>query len=87
MSKLQTSSRHRTFVAISRPEKEISARLLAIVARMSEESEPKTSEERAWQYFLQLQPSIADVNAAAELAFRAVDAFDRVLKRRRAQDA
>ena len=54
---------------------------------MSEESEPKTSEERAWQYFLQLQPSIADVNAAAELAFRAVDAFDRVLKRRRAQDA
>jgi hypothetical protein len=54
---------------------------------MSEESEPKTSEERAWQYFLQLQPSIADVNAAAELAFRAVDAFDRALKRRRAQDA
>jgi hypothetical protein len=62
-------------------------RLLAIVVHMSEESEPKTSEERAWQYFLQLQPSIADVNAAAELAFRAVDAFDRVLKRRRAQDA
>jgi len=60
---------------------------LAIVVRMSEESEPKMSEERAWQYFLQLQPSIADVNAAAELAFRAVDAFDRVLKRRQAQDA
>jgi len=53
--------------------------------RMSEESDFQTSEERAWQYFLQLQPSIADVNAAAELAFRAVDAFDRVLKRRRAQ--
>ena len=61
-------------------------RLLAIVVRMSEEPEPQTSEERAWQYFLQLQPSIADVNAAAELAFRAVDAFDRVLKRKRAQD-
>jgi hypothetical protein len=58
---------------------------LDIVLRMSEESESRTSEERAWQYFLQLQPSIADVNAAAELAFRAVDAFDRVLKRRRAQ--
>jgi len=52
---------------------------------MSDESNSQTSEERAWQYFLQLQPSIADVNAAAELAFRAVDAFDRVLKRRRTQ--
>ena len=68
------------------PKKEISAGLLAIVVHMSEQSEPKTSEERAWQYFLQLQPSIADVNAAAELAFRAVDAFDRALKRWRAQD-
>jgi len=76
--------------AISHPKQvKSSARdlLLAIVVRMSEQSEPKTSEERAWQYFLQLQPSIADVNAAAELAFRAVDAFDRVLRRRRAQDA
>jgi len=52
---------------------------------MSDESDPQKSEERAWQYFLQLQPSIADVNAAAELAFGAVDAFDRVLKRRRAK--
>jgi hypothetical protein len=55
-------------------------------ARMSEESDSQASEKRAWQYFLQLQPSIADVNAAAELAFRAVDAFDRVRKRRQAQD-
>jgi hypothetical protein len=53
--------------------------------RMSNESDSKTYEERAWQYFLQLQPSIADVNAAADLAFRAVDAFDRGLKRRRTQ--
>jgi hypothetical protein len=54
---------------------------------MSNESDPKTYEERAWQYFLQLQPSITDVSAAAELAFRAVDAFDRGLERRRAQRA
>ena len=54
---------------------------------MSDESNSQTYEERAWQYFLQLQPSIADVNAAAELAFRAVDAFDKGLKRRRAQDS
>jgi hypothetical protein len=53
---------------------------------MSDESDFQTSEKRAWEYFLQLQPSIADVNAAAELAFRAVDAFDRVLKRRRPQE-
>ena len=58
---------------------------LGILVRMSDESDPQKSEERAWQYFLQLQPSIADVNAAAELAFGAVDAFDRVLKRRRTQ--
>jgi hypothetical protein len=58
-----------------------------MLVRMSDESNSKTYEERAWQYFLQLQPSIADVNAAAELAFRAVDAFDRGLKRRRAQEA
>jgi hypothetical protein len=52
---------------------------------MSNESDFQSYEERAWQYFLQLQPSITDVNAAAELAFRAVDAFDKVLKRRRPQ--
>jgi hypothetical protein len=52
---------------------------------MSDESDSKTYEERAWQYFLQLQPSIADVNAAAELAFRAVEAFDRGLERRRTE--
>jgi hypothetical protein len=57
-----------------------------MLVSMSDESDSKTYEERAWQYFLQLQPSIADVNAAAELAFRAVDAFDKGLKRRRAQD-
>jgi hypothetical protein len=53
---------------------------------MSDQPESKTYEERAWQYFLQLQPTITDVNAAAELAFRAVDAFDKGLKRRRGQD-
>jgi hypothetical protein len=58
-----------------------------MLVRMSDESDLQTSEKRAWEYFLQLQPSIADVNAAAELAFRAVDAFDRVLKRRRSQEA
>jgi hypothetical protein len=58
-----------------------------MLVRMSDDSNTQTYEERAWQYFLQLQPSIADVNAAAELAFRAVDAFDKGLKRRRAQDA
>jgi hypothetical protein len=56
-----------------------------MLASMSEESNFQTYEERAWQYFLQLQPSIADVNAAAELAFRAVDAFDKGLERRRAE--
>ncbi|HSZ78414.1 MAG TPA: hypothetical protein VK775_13505 [Chthoniobacterales bacterium] len=61
--------------------------LVAMLVSMSDESDSKTYEERAWQYFLQLQPSIADVNAAAELAFRAVDAFDKGLKRRRGQDA
>jgi hypothetical protein len=52
---------------------------------MSEESDSKY-EERAWQYFLQLQPSITDVNAAAELAFRAVDAFEKARKRRRGHE-
>ena len=61
--------------------------VLAMLVSMSDESDPKTYEERAWQYFLQLQPSITDVNAAAELAFRAVDAFDRGLKRRRGQES
>jgi hypothetical protein len=56
-----------------------------MLVSMSDESDFKTYEERAWQYFLQLQPSIADVNAAAELAFRAVDAFDKGLKRKRSQ--
>ena len=50
--------------------------------RMSNESDSQTYVNRAWQYFLQLQPSITDVNAAAELAFRAVDAFEREFKRR-----
>jgi hypothetical protein len=53
---------------------------------MSNEAGSQTYEDRAWQYFLQLQPSIADVNAAAELAFRAVDAFERQLKRRTEQE-
>ena len=57
------------------------------MAGMSDESDTKTCEERAWQYFLQLQPTITDVNAAAELAFRAVDAFYRELKRKRSQDS
>jgi hypothetical protein len=57
--------------------------IFSLSSSMNEESDSKTYEERAWQYFLQLQPSIADVNAAAELAFRAVDAFDKVLKRKR----
>jgi hypothetical protein len=52
---------------------------------MKYESESEANEERAWEYFLQLQPSIADVNAAAELAFRAVDAFNRGLERTRTQ--
>jgi hypothetical protein len=58
-----------------------------MLTSMSNESDFQSYEERAWQYFLQLQPSIADVNAAAELAFRAVDAFDKVLKRRRTQES
>jgi hypothetical protein len=49
---------------------------------MSDETNPETYEKRAWEYFLQLQPSITDVNAAAEMAFRAVDAFERERKRR-----
>ena len=52
---------------------------------MSNETGTQSYEDRAWQYFLQLQPTITDVNAAAELAFRAVDAFERQLKRRRAE--
>jgi hypothetical protein len=52
---------------------------------MSNESDSKTYEERVWQYFLQLQPTITDVNAAAELAIKAVDAFERGLQRKRAQ--
>jgi hypothetical protein len=58
-----------------------------MLTSMSNESDFQSYEERAWQYFLQLQPSITDVNAAAELAFRAVDAFDKVLKRRRTQES
>jgi hypothetical protein len=58
-----------------------------MLTSMSNESDFQSYEERAWQYFLQLQPSIADVNAAAELAFRAADAFDKVLKRRRTQES
>jgi hypothetical protein len=54
---------------------------------MSDEADSKSHEGRAWQYFLQLQPTITDVNAAAELAFRAVDAFDRALKRRQPQQS
>ena len=50
---------------------------------MSDVPDPETYEKRAWQYFLQLQPSIADVNAAAEMAFRAVDAFEKELRRRK----
>ena len=61
--------------------------VVTMLVSMSDESDSKTYEERAWQYFLQLQPSIADVNAAAELAFRAVDAFDKGLKRRRGKDS
>jgi len=49
---------------------------------MSEETNSETYENRAWQYFLQLQPSMSDVNAAAELAFRAADAFERERQRR-----
>jgi hypothetical protein len=59
--------------------------IVAMLVSMSDEFDSKTYEERAWEYFLQLQPSIADVNAAAELAFRAVDAFDKGLKRKRSQ--
>jgi len=61
--------------------------LSAIVAGMSDETDSNSYEERAWQYFLQLQPTITDVNAAAELAFRAVDAFERGLKRKRSQES
>ena len=57
-----------------------------MVFAMSNEAGSQIYEDRAWQYFLQLQPSIADVNAAAELAFRAVDAFERQLKRRTERD-
>ena len=54
----------------------------AMLAGMSNETGTQSYEDRAWQYFLQLQPTITDVNAAAELAFRAVDAFERQLKRK-----
>jgi hypothetical protein len=60
--------------------------VLTTIVSMSNESGSQTYEDRAWQYFLQLQPSITDVNAAAELAFRAVDAFERQLKRRTERD-
>ena len=53
-----------------------------MLVHMSNESGSQTYVDRAWEYFLQLQPSITDVNAAAEMAFRAVDAFERQLKRR-----
>jgi hypothetical protein len=56
-----------------------------MLVRMSNESDSQTYVDRAWQYFLQLQPSITDVNAAAELAFQAVDAFEREFKRRTEQ--
>ena len=64
-----------------------SCHVLIMVVSMSNESDSQTYEDRAWQYFLQLQPSITDVNAAAELAFRAVDAFERQLKRRTGRDS
>jgi len=50
---------------------------------MGNESNSETYAKRAWEYFLQLQPIITDVNAAAEMAFRAVDAFERELERRK----
>ena len=50
---------------------------------MGDETSSETYEKRAWEYFLQLQPIITDVNAAAEMAFRAVDAFEKELKRRK----
>jgi hypothetical protein len=50
---------------------------------MGDELNSEAYEKRAWEYFLQLQPVIADVNAAAEMAFRAVDAFERELERRK----
>jgi hypothetical protein len=53
-----------------------------MLVSMSNQPGSQTYVDRAWQYFLQLQPSITDVNAAAELAFRAVDAFERQLKLR-----
>jgi hypothetical protein len=58
-----------------------------ILADMSNESDSKTYEERVWQYFLQLQPTITDVNAAAEMAIQAVDAFERGLQRKRARES
>ena len=57
-------------------------RQVAVCCVMGDESNSETYEKRAWEYFLQLQPIITDVNAAAELAFRAVDAFEKQLKRR-----
>jgi len=50
---------------------------------MGDETNFEAYEKRAWEYFLQLQPIITDVNAAAEMAFRAVDAFEKELRRRR----
>jgi hypothetical protein len=61
--------------------------LSIILADMSNESDSKTYEERVWQYFLQLQPTITDVNAAAEMAIQAVDAFERGLQRKRARES
>jgi hypothetical protein len=65
------------------PRKAVSANL----ADMSNESDSRTYEERVWQYFLQLQPTITDVNAAAEMAIQAVDAFERGLQRKRARES
>jgi hypothetical protein len=65
------------------PRKAVSANL----ADMSNESDSKMYEERVWQYFLQLQPTITDVNAAAEMAIQAVDAFERGLQRKRARES
>jgi len=65
------------------PRKAVSANL----ADMRNESDSKMYEERVWQYFLQLQPTITDVNAAAEMAIQAVDAFERGLQRKRARES
>jgi hypothetical protein len=59
----------------------------SILTDMSNASDSKTYEERVWRYFLQLQPTITDVNAAAEMAIQAVDAFERGLQRKRARES